>query len=213
MATSGVDARRWSPVAARKPRILLAALLVQANELVPTGELIEAIWAGARPRNARGALQTCATRLRQLLHDAGSTARIVGSDSGYRIVLPATDFDLGMVGILVRAADTAAERGDVAGEVEALRDALSMWHGEPLAGIDSEVLLRDAVPRLAERRLEILQRSLELELRLGRHAQVIAELRELVERHPLRERLWWLLISALHRDGRRAEALAAYRDV
>ncbi|WP_162907281.1 AfsR/SARP family transcriptional regulator, partial [Allorhizocola rhizosphaerae] len=213
MATGGVDARHWSPVAARKPRILLAALLVQANELVPTGELIEFIWAGARPRNPRAALQTCATRLRQLLHDAGSKARIVGSDTGYRIILDPTDVDLGLFGILVRAAETAAERGDTAGEADALREALSLWRGEPLAGIDSEALLRDAVSRLAGWRLEILQRRLELDLRLGRHAQVVTELRELVERYPLRERLWWLLISALHRDGRRAEALAAYRDV
>src|SRR5687768_17052492 len=109
MASGGSDGRHWSPVAAPKPRILLAALLVQANELVPTGELIEAIWGGARPRNPRGALQTCATRLRQLLQDAGSKARIVGSDTGYQIVVDPADVDLGLFGILVRAADTAAE--------------------------------------------------------------------------------------------------------
>jgi Bacterial transcriptional activator domain/NB-ARC domain len=101
----------------------------------------------------------------------------------------------------------------VDGEAGALGEALAQWHGQPLAGMPSELLQREVVPRLAEQRLDAVERRLEVELRRGRHAELVGELLVLTAQHPLRERLWALLMRALDGSSRRADALEAYHTV
>ncbi|MGP4017771.1 AfsR/SARP family transcriptional regulator [Saccharopolyspora sp. 5N708] len=95
--------------------------------------------------------------------------------------------------------------------VELIREALRLWRGEPYQGLDMPELTAD-VRRLTELRLAATEDRYAAELRCGRHAAIVADLTELVDRHPLRERLHALLMTALYRAGRQADALAAYRD-
>ncbi|WP_018352127.1 AfsR/SARP family transcriptional regulator [Longispora albida] len=193
---------------AAKHRILLAALLARANEPVPLPDLVEMMWDGQPPGHPRAAVQTYAARLRQALREAGSSAQVLSQGSGYLLAIAEGKTDLGQFAALVEAADTAT---DPAAEADALRRALALWRGEPFADVPSPVLHREVVPRLREWQLEVLQRRIEADLRLGRHADLVTELRELTDRFPLREKLWLYLMSALHRSGRRAEALEAFR--
>ncbi len=113
--------------------------------------------------------------------------------------------------VLLEGARTAARGGSWDAAADQARAALELWRGEPLADVDSQALALREVPRLAELRLQAAELRIEAELRLGHHAVVIAELERMATAHPLREHLHALLMLALYRDGRQAEALAAYQ--
>jgi DNA-binding SARP family transcriptional activator/tetratricopeptide (TPR) repeat protein len=196
------------PLAVRSPklRILLAALLLGDNQPVPIRGLVDAIWGAHQPENPRRTVQLCVARLRTII----GTPLIRTSADGYRIDVEPEQLDIGRFATWIRRADRAAERGDPEKESQALREALAQWRGEPLVDVPSELLQRETVPALREQRLLALERRIEVDLRLGRHNELVRELMELTAQQPLRERLWAQLMTALHRSGRRAEALAAY---
>ncbi|MGA8112516.1 MAG: BTAD domain-containing putative transcriptional regulator [Actinocatenispora sp.] len=200
----------WEVSAARH-RTLLATLVLHANEVVSVDRLIEIVWGAELPSRPKAALQTYVTRLRRVLAEAGSAASIRRQQPGYRLDVRPDQVDLTRFTALVQAADLAAERADVDSETRHLRDALALWRGEPLAGIESDTLHREILPRLAEQHLRVLRRRIELELRQGRHTELVPELVALTERYPLHEQLAQLLMLALYRCGRRAEALETYR--
>jgi DNA-binding SARP family transcriptional activator/tetratricopeptide (TPR) repeat protein len=193
-----------------KLRVLLARLLLDAGRPVSTEALAAAMWAGRLPDNPRRAVQVSVTRLRALL----ATEELIRTwPAGYSIDLPAERVDLGRFRAWLREADRAAERDDPEKETAALAEALAQWRGEPLADVPSELLERETVPGLREQRLRALERRIDLDLRRGRHADLIGELRELTGRHPVRERLWGQLMRALDGAGRRADALDAYHEL
>jgi DNA-binding SARP family transcriptional activator len=204
------DGRRrvWIPSA--KQRMLLAALLLRAGELVTLDQLAEAIWGDALPDDPRKVVQTYISRLRHLLGDAGP---IHSQPEGYVLTVARDEVDLGRFEMLLEQARETADSGDRHREAALLREALGLWRGEPLADMSSAALHREVVARLAEQRLEALHRRIDAELALGRHAELVAELRALTERHPLREQVWAQLMTALYRCGRQADALAAYQRV
>ncbi|MGI5216090.1 AfsR/SARP family transcriptional regulator [Plantactinospora sp. CA-290183] len=206
-----VDGRRV-PVRSPKQRSLLAGLLLNAGRSVPLGELATVIWGPEQPANPRCGVQVCATRLRALLAEAGCPQIILTSTDGYLIDVPQEQVDLGRFHRWLAEADQAAGQSDAVREAAALRAALAQWRADPLADVRSEALQREAVPRLWAQRLNALERRFDAELRLGRYAEIIDELFETVAREPLRERFWGQLMTALHRDGRRADALAAYHE-
>lgn len=187
-----------------RQRVLLAMLLLRANKFVGFDDLVEAIWGERSPVHPRAAVHTCVTRLRTAL---GGVV-IEGGTDGYRIVLDEQTVDLYRFESALAAATAAGNR-----EAEVIGQALSLWRGEPLAGVSSDFLQRHEVPRLAEQRLQALERKLELDLAAGRHDAMLPELRTLTAEHPLRERFWALLMLALFRCGRQADALAAYATV
>lgn len=191
-------------------RSLLAALLLRANTSVPVDELAEALWGCEPPRSARASMQNIVMRLRRSLADA-DRSRITAQPGGYRIRVEPGELDVERFEALREAARDAARAGSHADAVEWLRAASSLWRGEPLAGVPSELLAVREVPRLEEMRLQTTEARIDAELHLGGHAQVITELRHLVAANPLRERLHTLLMLALFRNGQRAEALAAYQ--
>ncbi len=205
-----IDGDRAVPIRSAKHRILLAALLLRAGELVTVDELAEAIWGAALPADPRRVIQTYVARLRKLL---GATELIQSRPEGYAIAVALGDVDVRRFEMLLEKARDAAGVEDRHAEAELLHQALAMWRGKPLADVPSELLHRDAGGRLIEQRLDTLHRRVEADLALGRHAQLVAELRVLTVQHPLREPLWVQLMTALYRCGRQADALEAYQRV
>ena len=204
-----VDGRAVA-IPSAKQRALLACLLLRAGELVTVDELAEAIWGEALPAEPRRTVQVYVTRLRQLL---GGVELIQSRPEGYVIDVAPGDLDLCRFELLLERARDAADMGDRHREAALLRQALGLWRGEPLVDVPSGTLHRDAVARLAEQRLDALQRRIEADLALGRHAELVSELRTLTDRHPLREQFWAQLMTALYRCGRQADALQAYHRV
>ncbi|WP_169814137.1 AfsR/SARP family transcriptional regulator, partial [Actinomadura kijaniata] len=196
-------------------RALLAALLLREGRAASAQELVDALWGDDPPARAVGALRTYVSRLRRLLEPgrgSGDAARVlVTVGGGYALRLPdgaldAADFERDLA-----AAEAARAARDPAGARELLRTALGRWRGEPLAGLPGPFAETQRA-RLTERRLTALDRRFALDLVLGDHAEIVAELSALVAEHPLRERPRGLLMLALSRSGRQAEALAVYDD-
>ena len=185
-------------------RVLLAVLLSRAGEAVGVDVLTDAMWDGRPDPRAQQRLQGHVHKLRRALDDP---ARLSFGPAGYRLAVRGGELDAHRFGELV---DHATAAGDPARRAELLRQALELWRGSPFDGLDVP-LLADEARRLTDRRLTALELLYEAELAAGRHTTAIAELAALVREHPLRERLTWLLMTALHRDGRQAEALDAYR--
>ncbi|MFC3573633.1 BTAD domain-containing putative transcriptional regulator [Streptomyces yaanensis] len=192
-------------------RALLTLLLVTPGEVVPADRLADGIGA-AGPDGAPSAhaIQSQVSRLRSAL---GGAAAIERTGAGYRIVAADDDVDAGRFERLAREGRSALREGDAARAVPLLREALRLWRGPALADLADSEPARAAAVRLEELRLGALEDRIEGELRLGEHRTVIPELRELVDRHPLRERLAGLLMRALFADGGQAAALVVFERV
>jgi DNA-binding SARP family transcriptional activator len=198
------------PVRPGKQRTVLAALLVEANRVVATDDLAEALWGGRRPPSAQVTLQNYVKRLRHALGDADRSL-ISTHTRGYQIRAGPGELDLWRARGLLAAAHAAGRDGQWQAAAEQAASALDLWRGDPLADVESELLLRRDVPPLIEMRLQAAEIKADASLHLGRHADVIDELSQLAAAHPLRERFWALLMLALYRSGRQADALAAYQ--
>ena len=194
-------------IGSAKLRILLAALLLGGDRPVSIRGLAEAIWGDRQPEHPRRTVQLGIARLRRIV----GSETVVTSTDGYRIDIERHQLDVGRFAAWLQKADRAAERGAHEWESRALGEALRLWRGEPLVDVASELLQRETVPALREQRMRVLERRIDVDLDLGRHTDLVAELMGLTAQHPLRGRLWAQLMTALHRCGRRAEALAAYR--
>jgi DNA-binding SARP family transcriptional activator/Tol biopolymer transport system component len=196
------------PLGGPKQRAVLAHLLLRANELVPAETLIDQIWPEEPPEKARNVIQTYVSHLRKALgHD-----RIESNGPGYRLRLDPTELDAARFDALVKdAKKTLPVDPNVA--VATLDDALALWRGPALTDLaDQSSLLADAA-RLDELRFEAQETRIEGLLAAGVQARAIGELEALVARHPWRESLWGLLMLALYREGRQAEALRSYQRV
>ncbi|HET7015226.1 MAG TPA: BTAD domain-containing putative transcriptional regulator [Streptosporangiaceae bacterium] len=192
-------------------RAILAMLLLNADRVVRQDELAETLWAAGPPPSGPVAVQNYVMRLRKTLGKAGRD-RIITQPPGYLIHVLDGELDTIRFEALLDAARTAARTGSWDQAVTRAREALRLWRGEPLADVYSDVLTARNAIRLAEMRLQALEIRIDADQHLGRHAEVIAELRQLASEHPLRERLHGGLMLSLYRDGRQAEALAAYAD-
>nr|WP_107905953.1 BTAD domain-containing putative transcriptional regulator [Streptomyces chartreusis] len=189
-------------------RALLAALLLREGRTATAAELIDAVWGEEPPSQALAALRTYASRLRKIL-DAGV---LVSESGGYAVRgLPEGALDLGVAQELAAEAEKARGAGDLCQAREALARALALWDGEVLAGVPGPYAEAQRV-RLEEWRLQLLESRLDMDLEQGCHAEAVSELTALTAEHPLRERLRELLMLALYRSGRQAEALAVYAD-
>ncbi|KAA2256353.1 tetratricopeptide repeat protein [Solihabitans fulvus] len=189
---------------------LLSTLLLHANHVVPVDQLTDALWHDAPPANAAAALRTYVFRLRRVLAatEPGADRRITFT-AGYRLRTEAGELDLEVFRDHVRRARAADRPSDAA---EEFRSALALWRGPACGGVASRQV-RTRAARLEEERLTALEARIDTDLALGRHAELVPELRDLVAAHRFRERLHGDLILALHGSGRRAEALHAFRTV
>ncbi|OLF04532.1 hypothetical protein BLA60_40285 [Actinophytocola xinjiangensis] len=202
LTRAGVDV----PAPAGLRGTLLAILLAAPNELVPVGVLVESLWPDAPVDLDAQRLQIHISRLRGLLGDA---ERITFEHGGYRLRVAPGELDAQRFTTLLDEATQLA--GDDPRRCATLVDtALDLWRGPPFGGLDTPVLAAEAA-RLTELRHFAVELRCEAALRLGRHAAIVAELTDLVAEHPLRERLQGLLMTALYRSGRQAEALEVYR--
>ncbi|MGJ6968476.1 AfsR/SARP family transcriptional regulator [Streptosporangium sp. G11] len=203
---------RVVPVSAVKQRVVLATLLLHANRPVSLDLLIERIWDGTVERDgARAAVQAHVGRLRGTLQ-AGLDGRspIQTRDHGYSIKATPDTLDVVRFQDLV---SRATEAGDAEEEGALLRRALTLSRGPILANVPSASLHQVEVAWLTEEHLRVQARWFDVGLRLGRHDELVTEIRTTTATHPLRERFWAQLMLALHRCGRQAEALQAYQSV
>ncbi len=200
------------PIQRGKQRAVLAALLLDANRGVSGERLAEALWGpGEPPPSAPVTVRNYVKRLRQALGDAGRVL-ISTQPGGYLLSLAAGDLDVAQFEVLLASARTAARIGSWDQVAARAGAALALWRGEPLEDVESQVLAQREVPRLTELRLQATELRIDADLRLGRHADVVSELQRLAGAHPLREQLHALLMLALYRCGRQAEALAFYQE-
>lgn len=192
----------------RQERCLLSILLLEAGRVVTTGRVIDLLWDGDPPASARGTVHTYIGRLRARLEPFG--LHIGTRHDGYAVDEPdAHQVDVRDFAALVRRAGSAAG----AAERERLYDrALALWRGPLLADIAGERLRERLGGQLAGLRLSALEQRAEVQLELGMHDRVVADLTPLARAHPGRERLVAAQMTALYRSGRQADALELYRD-
>jgi predicted ATPase/DNA-binding SARP family transcriptional activator len=194
-------------VPAGKQRALLSLLAVRAPHPVAAEVAAEALWPEAPPAEATRSLQVTVSRLRRSLAAAGAPVETLAS--GYRLAVAGDAIDARRFEALVERA-RAARAHDAPAARRLLDDALTLWRGPALADVAFEAFAQGEIARLEELRLVALEERLDARLATGEAAPVVGELEQLAAEHPSRERLVGLLMLALYRSGRQADALAAY---
>ncbi|GGM68980.1 regulatory protein AfsR [Thermopolyspora flexuosa] len=196
-------------------RSILAMLLIRAGRVVTPEEIIDGVWGEGAPPRALGALRTYVSRLRGVLEPGRSPRSrpqlLTSVGRGYALRLAEGALDLAEFERLVTDAESWRRDGRLAEAAETLRTALGLWAGEPLTGAVGP-FAENQRERLAERRMTVVENLVDLDLGLGRHADLVAELRALTGEHPLRERLRAQLMLAYYRCGRQAEALNVFTE-
>ena len=200
---SVTDDARDVPITAGRDRVVLAMLLLNPGRTVSADVLIDAVWEESPPVTARGQLQTCVSRLRRML----PAADIRTHPEGYAITVGADELD---ATVFVRLVAEATVEIDPDAAHRLFRQALDLWRGEALSGIESAAVRR-AASALDERYGVAVEDWVDFELGRGRDRELLADLTGLVKRFPLRERLRAQLMLALYRLGRQADALSEYR--
>jgi DNA-binding SARP family transcriptional activator len=192
----------------RKQRALIAVLALHANEVVAADRLIDEVWGEDVPDDAAAAVRLNISRLRKVLpRDV-----LVTRPPGYLLRVGPGELDLHRFERLVEEGRRLLASGRAADAAARLRDALALWRGPALADFAYENFAQTAVARLEEIRLTALELRIDADLALGRHDELVGELKALVAEHPLRERFRGCLMTALYRSGRQAEALDVYHD-
>ncbi|MEU8276188.1 BTAD domain-containing putative transcriptional regulator [Microbispora bryophytorum] len=195
----------------RKPRMLLATLLLHAGHTVGGDELAEVLWPDHRPRSTAANLRTYASALRAELGQAPARIRALGA--GYAIEVPPHELDLLLFEERVAAARECRARGRPGEAAGLLTRALALWQGVPLSDLPGSPLWDRRLERLAQARLRAAEDLVELLMAAGEYGEAVGELRALLADHPFREDLWRRLMLALHWSGRQGEALQAFATV
>ncbi|MEV1071552.1 AfsR/SARP family transcriptional regulator [Micromonospora parva] len=203
-----LDAGQISLGAAREQRIL-AALLLDANQVVPMSRLVDVIWDEHPPTSSVKVVRNCVSTLRRQLARAGE---IVTDSGGYLLRVPDDEIDLRVFVERARQGRRLAAAGDLTGAVVHLREALALWRGSAFTGVTGR-LVEAAAAQLNDQRRSLQEERLSLELTLGGGAELVDEIADLVAAEPLRERAHGQLMLALYRAGRRTEALRTYHQV
>jgi len=212
-----VNGRSIVPTA-RKPRQIFALLALYPGRVVPVSTLMEEIWGSDLPQSSMTTLQTYIMQLRRMLANAmgpelaGSVKQVLATRySGYSLQIPTDAVDVHTYERLVAEGRQAFDQGEDQRASDCLRQALDLWDGPALVDVRVGPILDIEVMRLEESRLAAHERRIDAELRLGRHVELIAELTDLIARHPQNEGLHSQAMVALYRSGRQASALDVYR--
>jgi peptide/nickel transport system substrate-binding protein len=194
-----------------RQRSVLTLLLLHRNEAVSSDRLIDALWGDAPPPTAAKVLQNHIGQLRRALDDREGH-RLLTRGHAYLLDVEDGELDLDRFDRLVDDGSGALASDRPADAAVALRAALALWRGPPLADVAYEAFAQAEIARLQERHAAALEQRVDADLALGRHADLVPELEGLVAAHPLRERLRAQLMVALYRCGRQADALDVYGD-
>jgi predicted ATPase/DNA-binding SARP family transcriptional activator len=204
-----VDDGRGVSVSGEKQRTLLALLALTPGEPLSVDALVDELWADAAPAEPTNALQARVSAVRKVV----GAERIRSTAAGYVLDVPADDVDACRFEQLVEAGRDALDDGDHAVAAARLDEAIGLWSGDvALAGVPREGRLQLAAERLEDLLASAHEARVDADLALGRHERATTELRTLVARYPLRERMREQLMLALYRGGRQADALAAYQE-
>lgn len=197
-----------------KLRQVLALLLLRHNRIVQIKELVDELWGEDPPSSALATLQTYIYKLRKLLAEGqppGADEPLRTKPNGYRFDVAAADLDLSRFGELTEQGYRLLEQQQQERATEVLSEALSLWRGPALADVAAGEILGAEVTRLEEWRLQALEMRIDADLGLGRHRDLVSELKTLTTQYPLHEAFQGKLMLALHRSGRRYEALTTYQ--
>ncbi|MEU3449889.1 BTAD domain-containing putative transcriptional regulator [Streptomyces thermolilacinus] len=201
------------PLGGPKPRAVLATLLLQPGSFVSLDVLTEVLWPGGAPRSAVANVRTYVRGVRRTLAAAGvATDGLRTLPAGYALDVPPGDHDLLLFEQRLDRARAARDRGDDGAALRGYESALALWRGGVLQDLPSSVVWDPALTRAEELRSLADDECLQVRLRLGEYAPLVADLRERLVRDPLREDLWQMLVRALYGAGRRADARAAYAE-
>ncbi|MEU3649840.1 BTAD domain-containing putative transcriptional regulator [Lentzea sp. NPDC034063] len=192
-------------------RLTLAVLLLGRKRTLSVSNISHVLWPGDEPRAARGTVRTYVHRLRKILGDGDETP-LCSVANGYQLRVSEEDVDHGRFRTLVQQAGEAHSSGDLHGAAELLHKALDEWRGVPLAGMSGE-WEREERRRLEHQGIQAVEALADLELRLSGRTRLLERLAAICEAQPLRERVHELLMLALCRSGRPAEALSVYERV
>ncbi|GGW36913.1 AfsR/SARP family transcriptional regulator [Streptomyces xantholiticus] len=193
-----------------KQRAVLAVLLLQEGRALSYDALVDAVWGTEPPVHVRNLVQKYVSGLRRALAAGPGGPKPVWTGSGYRLTGAAID-DLRERHALMRTALAAQEAGDLRRAAEVAAEGEALWRGEFAEGLTGPCLEAER-RRWAEKRMLVLESRLACLIELGRHDECVHELVRLVALQPLRERLVELLMLALYRSGRSADALLAYEE-
>lgn len=196
---------------APKPRQVIALLIMRRNAVVQTSELIDELWEDGPPTSALTTLQTYIYKLRKILVRHGGEEVLHTRPGGYVLHIPNSSVDLHRAEKAVGEGKATLRNGDAAKAREFLAEALAIWRAPALVDVDRGALLSSYATRLEEFRSRTLEMRIEADLRLGHHRELVSELKSLILTHPLHEHLHASLMIALHRSGRRHEALEVFR--
>ncbi|HYB86913.1 MAG TPA: ABC transporter substrate-binding protein [Streptosporangiaceae bacterium] len=199
------------PLGGAKQRALLAALLLHANEVVSRARLIDGLWGEEPPATAAHTIETYVSRLRRVLHGAGSRDALITRPPGYMLRIDPAELDLNRFEDLCREGRRALADGNPGLAAERFRQALALFRGPPLDDVAFFPFAQAELGRLAEMRLAALEDRVDADLAARKSGELVGELEALVKAYPLRERLHGQLMLALYRAGRQADGLDAYR--
>jgi len=205
LEVSGPDGR--ITLEGRRERAVLAALIMARGEVLSTDRLLDAVWGDSPPRSAAKSVQNHVLRLRKVL---GAEA-IETREPGYCIAVEPGAIDASRFETLIRAGRVHSASGDHGAAIDSLRSALALWRGRPLQELEHYDDAVAEAARLGELHRTASEELVEAELACGRHGEAVAELEALVAVEPLRERRWAMLMLALYRSGRQADALRTYQ--
>lgn len=192
------------PLSGRNQRAVLALLLLHANRPVSVERMVDELWGGEPPRTATASVQNAISQLRKLL----GIERLVTKPAGYVLVVGESELDLARFERLVSEARLA----DPETRIALLTEALTLWRGDALADLELETFAQEEIRRLEELRFTAIEERLDAQIAVGRHGEVIGELESIISRNPLRERPRAMLMLALYRAGRQADALQVFQD-
>lgn len=190
-----------------RQRALLIALALHRGDVVPRERLVDDLWSDSPPATGLGVLQNYVSQLRKLI----GAERIATRGPGYALAVDPGEIDAVRFEAALAQARTARGAGDSGRAADLAFGALDLWRGTPLADVAAEPFAQPELARLAELRVAAVELAAECALQAGRHAELPPVLEANLAADPLRERLWWLLILALYRSGRQADALRAYQ--
>jgi DNA-binding SARP family transcriptional activator len=196
-----------------KQRAILGYLVLHANKVVPTSQILQAMWEGNPPPTARKMVQNAVSAIRRMLasHAGPETPTLRTHAPGYQLRIDPNTVDLYRFRALVLQGRAAITGGTPGHGVELLRNGLALWRGRALADLVETGICWSELAAIEDERLSALEDRLDAELACGRHREITPELEVLTATEPLRERLCLQFMLALYRSGRQADALRVYR--